>query len=121
MRLGPQAYWLPTVLVVGECAIGGALDLMRAPPFYPVMLALGYPGYLATIMGTAKVIAAVILVAPRLPRVKEWAYAGVLINMVGAAASHAAMRQAWVTLLAPTLFAVLALLSWAWRPAARRL
>ena len=33
-------------------------------PFYPVMIELGYPGYLATIMGTAKIIAAVILAAP---------------------------------------------------------
>ena len=52
------------------------LDLLKAPPFYPVMIELGYPGYLATIMGTAKVVAAVVLVVPRLPRLKEWAYAG---------------------------------------------
>ena len=52
------------------------LDLLKAPPFYPVMIELGYPGYLATFMETAKVVAAVVLVAPRLPRLKEWAYAG---------------------------------------------
>lgn len=121
MRPGPGAYWLTTVVVVGECAVGGALDLLKAPPFYPVMIELGYPSYLAVIMGAAKVIAAVILAAPRLPRLKEWAYAGVMINMIGAAASHVAMHQGVSTLLAPTMFAALALLSWAWRPPARRL
>jgi hypothetical protein len=121
MRPRPRAYWLTTVVVAGECLIGGVLDLLRAPPFYPVMIELGYPGYLATIMGTAKIIAAAVLVAPRLPRLKEWAYAGVVINMIGAAASHVAMRQAASTLVAPAMFAVLALSSWAWRPAARRL
>ncbi|GAA4607557.1 putative Abi (CAAX) family protease [Actinoplanes octamycinicus] len=114
-------YWLTTALVAGECAVGGTLDLLRAPPFYPTMIELGYPGYLATIMGTAKLIAAAVLLAPRLPRLKEWAYAGVVINMTGAAASHLAMRQGLATLVAPTTFTVLALLSWASRPLTRTL
>src|SRR3954466_217223 len=109
------AYWSVTAVAGGESAVGGLFDLAKAPPFYPVLIELGYPGYLSTILGTAKVIAAVIIVAPRLPRLKEWAYAGVMINMIGAAASHLAMRQAPSTLLAPAAFAVLAMLSWAWR------
>ena len=121
MRPRDRAYWVASAVVVSECAIGGTLDLLRAPPFYPVMLDLGYPGYLATIMGTAKLGAAVVLSAPRLPRLKEWAYAGVMINMVGAAASHVAMHQAATTLIAPTVFAALTILSWAWRPPTRRL
>ncbi|MEV4759445.1 DoxX family protein [Micromonospora sp. NPDC049559] len=114
------AYWSVTAVVVGECAIGGAMDLFRMPPFYPVMIDLGYPAYLATIMGTAKLIAAVVLLAPGLRRLKEWAYAGVMINMIGAAASHVAMHQA-SGVIAPAMFALLAIASWAWRPPARRL
>ena len=121
MRWKFDVYWLSTAIVVGECAVGGALDLLRAPPFFPVMISLGYPAYLATIIGVAKLIAAVILAAPRLRRLKEWAYAGVMINMVGAAASHIAMRQAATALIAPLAFAVLALVSWGWRPPARKL
>lgn len=115
------AYWTATAIVAGECAVGGAFDLAHAAPFYPMMIDLGYPPYLATIMGTAKLIAAAILVAPRLPRLKEWAYAGVMINMIGAAASHVAMRQQLSNLLAPAMFAGVTLLSWAWRPPTRRL
>jgi hypothetical protein len=89
-------------------------------PFYPMMIDLGYPSYLATILGTAKLAAAVVLLAPRLPRLKEWAYAGVLINMIGAAASNAAAHQ-FGGMIAPTAFAVLALTSWAVRPRTRRL
>jgi hypothetical protein len=121
MRPGSWAYWAVTAAVVGESAAGGTLDLLKAAPFYPMMIELGYPGYLGTIMGTAKVIAAVVLVSPRLPRLKEWAYAGVMINMIGAAASHVAMRQSPSTLIAPLAFALLAMLSWAWRPTTRRL
>jgi DoxX-like protein len=115
------AYWTVTAVVVGECAVGGAMDLLRMAPFYPLMIDLGYPAYLATIMGAAKIVAAVVLLAPRLPRLKEWAYAGVVINMVGAAASQVAVHQALGTLVAPAAFAALALASWAWRPPARRL
>jgi len=121
MRLRFDVYWLSTAVLVGECAIGGTLDLLRAPPFFPVMIGLGYPAYLATIMGIAKLIAAAIMAAPRLRRLKEWAYAGVMINMVGAAASHIAMRQAATALIAPLMFAAVALVSWGSRPPTRKL
>lgn len=116
-----RAYWTVTAVVVGECLTGGTMDLLRLPPFYAVMIDLGYPGYLATIMGPAKIAAAAILLAPRLPRLKEWAYAGIMINMVGAVASHVAMHQPLSTVIAPGAFAGLTMLSWAWRPATRRL
>ena len=97
------------------------MDLLRMAPFYPVMLQLGYPGYLATILGTAKIVAGGIVLAPGLRRVKEWAYAGIMINMVGAMASHLARHHPLTNLIAPAAFACLATLSWALRPPARRL
>ncbi len=116
------AYWAITAIVVGECVIGGAMDLYRMAPFYPALIALGYPGYLATILGIAKILAAAVLVAPGLPRLKEWAYAGILINMVGAGASYvAAHKPAAANLIPPAVFAGLAIGSWALRPATRRL
>lgn len=115
------SYWTLTAVVVAECLVGGAMDLLRRPPFFPVLLELGYPAYLATILGLAKLAAGVIVAVPGLRRLKEWAYAGILINMVGAAASHLADHRAWSNLVAPLMFAGLALASWALRPADRRL
>ena len=114
-------YWAITAIVVSECVIGGMTDLFRLPPFYPALIALGYPSYLATILGVAKVLAATVLLMPGLPRLKEWAYAGIVINMVGAAASYLAAHQSAANLIAPAAFAGLALGSWALRPPARRL
>jgi uncharacterized membrane protein YphA (DoxX/SURF4 family) len=116
-----RLYWTTTTLITAECAGGGLADLLRTPPFYPVMIDLGYPPYLATIMGTAKLIAAVIIVVPALPRLKEWAYAGITINLVGAIASHVAMHQSPSNTIAPAAFLALTLTSWATRPPARRL
>ena len=56
-----RAYWTVTAVVVGEAAIGGTMDLLRMAPFYPLLLDLGYPGYLSTILGAAKVAAAVVI------------------------------------------------------------
>jgi uncharacterized membrane protein YphA (DoxX/SURF4 family) len=117
----PIAYWTLTAVVVAECLIGGAMDLLRLPPFFPVLIDLGYPAYLASILGLAKLAAGVIVAAPGLRRLKEWAYAGILINMIGAAASQLADHQALSNLVAPLLFAGLALGSWALRPDDRRL
>lgn len=116
-----MAYWIVTAVVVGESAIGGTMDLFRLAPFYPLLIQLGYPPYLSTILGVAKLIAAVVIVAPRLPRLKEWAYAGIMINMIGALASNVARHQGFSALVPPAAFAVLALVSWALRPPRRRL
>ena len=50
---------------------------------------LGYPVYFLTLLGVWKVLGAIALLVPGLPRLKEWAYAGIVFNMTGAAASHA--------------------------------
>ena len=80
------------------------------------MIDLGYPPYFATILGTAKLLAAAALLTPGSPRLKEWAYAGILINMVGACASHLAAGNPPVSTIAPATFAVTALASWRLRP-----
>ena len=116
-----RLYWTTTALITAECAGGGVADLLHSPPFYPVMIDLGYPPYLATIMGTAKLIAAVIIVVPALPRLKEWAYAGITVNLVGAIASHVAMHQSLSNAIAPGSFLLLTLASWATRPPSRTL
>ena len=115
------AYWMITALVAGECIVGGTMDLFRLPPFYPMLIQLGYPGYLATILGVAKLAAAAVLLAPGLRRLKEWAYAGVVINMVGAAVSQVAAHQPAGNVVPPAAFTGLAVLSWALRPPGRRL
>jgi hypothetical protein len=114
-------YWVTTAVVVAECLVGGAFDLLRLDPFFPLLTQLGYPAYLATILGTAKVLAGLVVAAPQLRRLKEWAYAGILINMLGAATSYLATGGGAGDLIPPLSFAALALTSWALRPPARRL
>jgi hypothetical protein len=53
------------------------------------MVGMGYPLYFMTIIGLAKMAGVVVVLVPDWPRLKEWAYAGITFNLMGAAASHA--------------------------------
>jgi hypothetical protein len=105
--------------MLGECIAGGGLDLARQAPFYPAMIHLGYPSYFTYILGSAKLLAVAALLAPGLPRLKEWAYAGIMINMVGAAASSIGAGDGFADIVPPLIFAVIALISWQLRPPVR--
>jgi hypothetical protein len=113
------AYWVTTALVAAELGLGGVWDLLRTPYVRADMERLGYPDYSLTIMGVWKVPGAVALLAPRSPRLKEWAYAGAVITYTGAIASHLARGDGAKRLVAPGIFTGLAAASWALRPPAR--
>ena len=45
---------------------------------------LGYPNYIIPFLGAAKIIGAIVLVIPGFNRIKEWAYAGLMFDLIGA-------------------------------------
>src|ERR1700745_922911 len=83
-------YWISTVLIAAVLLLGGVMDVLRAPPVVQAIGTLGYPAYLATLLGIWKLLGAAAVVSPGLPRLKEFAYAGILFELSGAAFSHAA-------------------------------
>jgi uncharacterized membrane protein YphA (DoxX/SURF4 family) len=115
------AYWLTTAVIACVMLSGGAAELAHLRPTAEGMLRLGYPPYVMTILGVWKVLGAIVLLAPALPRLKEWAYAGVVFSMTGAVASHAAVGDSARHVIVPAIFALVAIGSWAFRPAARTL
>jgi hypothetical protein len=53
---------------------------------------LGYPDYFGVMLAVFKVLGALALIIPQVPaRVKEWAYAGFVIDFIGAFVSLAAV------------------------------
>jgi len=67
---------------------GGIADLVRVPATTEGVLALGYPDHFLTILGVWKVLGAIAILAPRFPRLKEWAYAGSFFDFTGAIVAH---------------------------------
>lgn len=116
------AYWVTTALVVFELALGGVWDILRVPQVRALIERLGYPSYFLVILGIWKLLGAVALAIPRFPRLKEWAYAGVLFDLTGAVASQLASGLIDAgTMAYPIVMAGLAVASWALRPPSRRL
>ena len=116
------AYWVTTTLVVFELALGGVWDILRVPQVRGLIERLGYPQYFLVILGIWKLLGAVALVIPRFPRLKEWAYAGVLFDLTGAVASLLArgLMDAG-TIAYPIVMTGIAIASWSLRPPSRRL
>jgi hypothetical protein len=84
--------------------------------------AFGYPPYFLVILGIWKLLGAVALFIPGFPRLKKWAYAGVLFDLTGAVASLFASGLIDVSTMAyPIVMTGVAVASWALRPASRRL
>jgi hypothetical protein len=114
-------YWFFTVVVAFELAAGALWDLLRIEYVRVVMGHLGYPLYVLIILGVWRVPGALTLLVPRFPRLKEWAYAGAFFDYTGAAASHYFSGDRPGQWVGPLIFSVLTLISWALRPASRRL
>ena len=121
MNARAAGYWTTTTLVALAFLTGGAAYLARADEPLRGMAALGYPAYFVTILGAWKLLGGLALLAPRLPRLKEWAYAGIAFDLTGAAFSHAAVAHPAAKVIAPLVILGLAAASWALRPASRRL
>lgn len=112
---------MATVLVTAELAAGGLWDVSRTPAVRDVVLGLGYPSYFLVILGVWKLLGMLALLAPRFPRLKEWAYAGVFFADTGAIASHLIVgyRLGELAILVP--LTGLTVVSWWLRPPSRRL
>jgi len=116
-------YWTMTILVAFFIGGGGVAQMWQyyANP-HSVVPVLGYPMYFFAILGFWKALGAIAILAPRYPRLKEWAYAGIFFDLTGAAASCAAVGGYGAYgfhVLAPLLIAGLTVASWALRPQSR--
>jgi hypothetical protein len=69
-RMRSGAYWLTTALLATECVVGGVAGQLQSLPFRDTAIRLGYPDYFLWILGVCYVSAGVVLLAPRLPRMK---------------------------------------------------
>lgn len=112
-------YWLCTVTVTFIFVSSGLCYALGVPQVVEGVLHLGYPRYFVTLLGIWKVLGGIVIALPRYPRLKEWAYAGMIFDLTAASFSSAAIGNAWWHLLAPLFVAGLVIGSWALRPRER--
>ena len=115
---GKIAYWGSTALA-GVALLGALSYLTGSEQVVSGFAKAGYPQHLRIVLGLAKPAAAIVLLIPGLPLLKEWAYAGATFTWIMASLSaYVNGEQAW-----PVPLALLVLLgvSYVTRPPSRRL
>ncbi len=112
----PTAYWIVTGLLAAWLTLGGVLDTARSAATHQIMSTLHYPDYMLLILGPAKLMAVLALLYPRTRLLREWAYAGIAIDGLGAFLSHCAVHDTLAHTVSPLMFLALAAASYLLRP-----
>ena len=105
-----------TAILLLEILAGAVMDFSHTRAVVQDLHSIGYPDYVLYIVGVWKVLACIALLWPRLPRLREWAYAGIFFEMSGAAASHLLAGDPLGKAAIPLIFTFLTLVSWWFQP-----
>ncbi|MES2593453.1 MAG: DoxX family protein [Bacteroidota bacterium] len=77
-------YWTITGLFAAFMFFSAIPDILLSPEAVTFMGHLGYPAYFIPFIGVAKVLGVIAILIPGYPRIKEWAYAGLAYDLIGA-------------------------------------
>ena len=113
-------YWGATGLVTIVPLLAAFAYLTAAPPAIENFRHVGYPQQLRVLLGIAKLAGAIVLLLPRLPTLKEWAYAGFTFMWIAATVAHYVAGDGALVAAPVTLIGALAV-SYVTRPATRRM
>ena len=98
-------YWIFTGLLSALMLFSGIVNIMVTPESVTLVSThLGFPVYLIPFLGVAKTLAAIAILIPGFPRVKEWAYAGLAYDLLGALYSSISVgdpAKLWIGIFLP--------------------
>lgn len=97
------AYWIFTILIALLMVVSAIPDVLMVDGAIQIFEHLGYPRYLLPFIGVAKILGALAILQPSFPRLKEWAYAGITFDLIGALYSHLAVGDSIQFLIPPVL------------------
>jgi hypothetical protein len=116
----PIIYWIATLWLALGMVSTGIVQIIKMEEEVLNFNKLGYPTYLMTLIGIAKILGVIAILSPKFPILKEWAYAGFTFTMSGAIISHIVIQDELTSLFGPTLLLVLTFISRHFRPESRR-
>lgn len=113
-------YWVSTGLLAALSLFAAFGYLSGNPQAVQGFAHVGYPQQLRIILGIAKLLGAITLVVPGLPKLKEWAYAGFTFAWISAAVAHYLAKDGRTAYM-PVVLLLFLLISYLTRPANRQL
>lgn len=84
-------FWISTILFCAFMLTSAIPNILSSQEWVTIFEQLGYPKYMLPFLGVAKLLGVVALLIPGFNRLKEWAYAGLFFDLVGAVYSGLAV------------------------------
>jgi len=78
-------YWIVTGLFLLMMTFSGIASLASREQSMQVFNSINMPSYLIPFISIAKILGVIAILVPGYPRLKEWAYAGLIYDLIGAA------------------------------------
>ena len=112
--------WAVAGLMAALMLVSAVPDVLRVPEAMTVFKHLGYPPYLLLFLGTAKMLGVAAVLAPGVRTLKEWAFAGLTFDLLGALYSHLSVNDppsAWLPAVVGLVLMAASYLAYRTRPA----
>jgi hypothetical protein len=77
-------YWIVTGLFLLMMLFSGISSMVSGPQAVEFFKMLQMPAYLISFLSIAKILGVIAILIPGFPRLKEWAYAGLIFDLIGA-------------------------------------
>src|SRR6476469_7721827 len=91
MKKPKRIYWILTVLFLAFMLVTSLTQVISAKGTVEIMTILEMPTYILPLLGISKLLAIVAILIPGFPKIKEWAYAGLMFDLIGATYSMIAV------------------------------
>ena len=101
-------YWIFTSLFAFMMLASAIPDVVSAQIAVEGFAKIGLPASLVPFLGIAKTLGVIAILVPGFPRLKEWAYAGLVFDLIGATYLIAAAGQpaeSWAFMILPLALA----------------
>src|SRR6187549_2578389 len=85
-------YWIVTGIFAAFMLFSAIPDILLVPDAVMMITGLGFPKYIIPFLGVAKLLGVIAILIPGFKRVKEWAYAGLFFDLIGATYSMIALQ-----------------------------
>jgi len=108
-------FWIVTGLVSAFMLLSAIPEIMKTEQGVGIVTGLGFPEYIVPLLGVAKLLGVIAILIPSKHWIKEWAYAGLIFDVVGATYSvfvKEGVNPATMTLLLPIAFLLLSHYLW---------
>lgn len=113
MKKEKTIYWAATA-AIAFISIGGAIGLLTSPFMIRTVDQMGFPGYFRVELAIGKIIGGLVLLLPVARNIKEWAYAGLAVNVLSAFVAFAAIHGTPDQYIWPAVVLLLLIISYAY-------